>query len=189
MKKLLVVLIVALATIALFVGCKQNPKVNPKTQTYKVGDTGPAGGIIFYVNSNADKDGWTYLEAAPSDLTVTYKWSTESSISFITETDIGKGKSNTDKLKEVGIDKFPAAEACTKYTNKGYSDWFLPSKDELNLMYTNLKSEGKGTWQNGGYWSSSADDSTSAWRVFFETGGYNLTGLDATHYVRPVRAF
>ena len=35
---------------------------------FKVGDIGPAGGVIFYVNPKAADDGWTYLEAANSNL-------------------------------------------------------------------------------------------------------------------------
>jgi Beta-L-arabinofuranosidase, GH127 len=43
-------------------------------RAYEVGDTGPAGGLIFYVNPNAAADGWRYLEAAPVDQSAGAKW-------------------------------------------------------------------------------------------------------------------
>ena len=41
---------------------------------YALGDTGPAGGLIFYENPNAAADGWRYLEAAPFDQSGGAKW-------------------------------------------------------------------------------------------------------------------
>ena len=154
MKRSLVVLLIALSIVALFVGCK-DPEV-----TYEVGGKGPAGGYIFYVNPNAEKDGWTYLEAAPEGLG-THNWGTSSATSsYGTEAGIGKGKSNMVKFKYYGIGNFPAAEACSKYNAGGYSDWFLPSIDEMKEMY---KHQVKiGVWDgNSGVqvWSSTESDS------------------------------
>jgi hypothetical protein len=42
--------------------------------TYNLRDTGPAGGLIFYINPNAATDGWKYLEAAPADADSTLRW-------------------------------------------------------------------------------------------------------------------
>ncbi len=145
MKKLLVVLIVALATIALFVGCKETPKENPKTKTYKVGDTGPAGGVIFYVadeeqtSTYVDKKGqtvtykWKYLEAAPSDLTVT-EGETETS-KFVfgyyynngvrslvngTSSDIGTGRANTRTLvNAIGSEASTKGTVCSTCNSAG----------------------------------------------------------------------
>ena len=79
MKKALVILTAVLFAVSLFVGCKNEPE----TKTYKVGDIGPADGIIFYdcdadndsTNNGAGKDGlkssacgWRYLEAAKENL-------------------------------------------------------------------------------------------------------------------------
>ena len=41
---------------------------------YAIGDTGPAGGFIFYENPNYKVDGWRYLEAAPIDQSAGAKW-------------------------------------------------------------------------------------------------------------------
>ena len=119
MKKSLVILLVALASISLFVGCKKEPEV----KTYKVGDTGPAGGVIVYVadseqtSTYVDEAGktvtykWKYLEAAPDDLTVTegdveiskfafgyyFNNGALSSVSS-TSANIGAGRANTRAL-------------------------------------------------------------------------------------------
>ena len=53
-------IVMACVLILLFVNCSSSETV------YEIGDTGPAGGLIFYVNEN-DSDEWHYLEAAPGD--------------------------------------------------------------------------------------------------------------------------
>ena len=62
---------------------------------YKVGDLGPAGGYIFYVDTEDRFEGFTYLEAAPSDLATTYIWSDVTDSFVGTERGLGKGEANT----------------------------------------------------------------------------------------------
>jgi hypothetical protein len=163
---------------------------------------GPAGGYVFY-DCDADNDsgnadglistecGWRYLEASPSDLSGRYSWGETGS--FGTEIDLGKGKSNTYKLVEFASENssfsFPAAKACYDYTYGGYSDWFLPSKDELNLMYENLKKDGLGVFTNEYYWSSSELYSYYAWYQYFSDGGQGDYKRSSYRFVRPIRAF
>jgi hypothetical protein len=47
-----------------------------------------------------------------------------------------------------------AAEVCDALTVNGYADWFLPSMDELHMMYGNLARKGLGDFKAEGYWSS-----------------------------------
>ena len=133
-----------------------NPPFVPQ---YRIGDTGPGGGKIFYV----DPAGFTmtdngstahYLEAAPNN-TSTLAWASPAHISTNisgTELGIGTGRKNTTLI--LTTDSLaPAAKACDDYSNNGYSDWFLPSRYELYLLYQNKSSVG-----NLGinyYWSSS----------------------------------
>ena len=101
--------------------------------TYSVGDNGPAGGRIFYVNPNSSAS-WRYLEAALSDFDETYSICSDSSdlSSYSNDTDFGTGTSNTQCLKN---NVNSAAAKCTSYTYGGYSDWFLPSLVELQEMF------------------------------------------------------
>ena len=183
MKKTLTLMLVALVAICLFVGCKNEPTV----QTYKVGNKGPAGGIIFYVNPNSESDGWTYLEAASEDLTGSYLWGTTNG-DYSTEKEIGKGKSNMDKFKNNGgLSAFPAANACAEYSGGGYTDWFLPSQDELSEMFTNRVKLGMST---GCYWSSTEDGTAFAKTLDFGSGTGTGKGRNSDSLkVRPVRSF
>ena len=172
---------------------------------YEVGDKGPAGGIIFYVNSDYDADSsdnnWMYMEVASSGTTAKYKWSTSDSVSNITtSTEVGKGKSNTNNIKNAGIDNYPAAKACVEYNAGGYTDWFLPSKEEVTWIYTNIyldddiSNEVKALFPAGEeYWTSSlAGNTNSITRAHYEV----CTGTNGSSYtvstevkVRPVRSF
>ncbi len=212
MKKNIVVLLIALIAVSLFVGCKKEPEI----KTYKVGDKGPAGGIIFYVNPDAEKDGWTYLEAAPEDLDKQYcfgfyRTSEHGEDSTVdTSTKVGTGKSNTEKLVNAmkaeaykwtmnnndndSIKTEYAAKVCADYECGGYDDWFLPSKEELALMYKELKDAGKGgEWQDGEsdswYWSSSEYNAGSAYKQLFYDSTPESSARSGAHWVRPVRSF
>ncbi len=168
---------------------------------YKTGETGPAGGIIFYdcdadntTDGGAGADGlkssdcgWRYLEAASADLTGTYEWGNDGSFGT-TENGIGTGKSNTKILAEKGAD-YQAANAVWGKTIDGYSDWFLPSKDELNLMYINLHQNKKGSFDSTWYWSSSEDKSSYAWTQNFDDGEQDYYPRNTGMSVRPIRAF
>jgi hypothetical protein len=84
-----------------------------------------------------------------------------------------------------------AAQLCDSLKVAGYDDWFLPSKDELNLMYTNLKAKGLGEFSNSWYWSSSEVTNGTACVQSFGDGSQYLigSGKNNTHSVWAVRAF
>jgi hypothetical protein len=85
-----------------------------------------------------------------------------------------------------------AAQRCQEYRQGGYNDWFLPSKDELNLMYQNLKQKGLGGFSSAEYWSSSqlgADwQNIASCQRFSDGYQLNRTKTD-TLSVRAIRAF
>jgi hypothetical protein len=165
--------------------------------TYNLRDTGPAGGLIFYINPNAETDGWLYLECAPSSTEWTSKeWGKYGTSVGGTGTAIGTGKNNTAlitaKLNEAPAESDRAAQLCDALSHNGYDDWFLPSRDELNLMYINLKQQGVGGLANDYYWSSSEYtqySSGGAWVQGFGDGGQSVNGKNYTQRVRAVRAF
>jgi TolB-like protein len=165
----------------------------PPEQTYKIGDTGPAGGIIFF-DRGFTGDGWRYLEAAPAGAEFTAEWGACNQNVSNTITAVGFGKQNTklivDRLRGLG-ETNKATQICTALDINGYKDWFLPSKDELNLMYTNLKQKGLGGFSNSWYWSSSQPNNSTAWLQRFSDGSQHLNyaSNDTTFSVRAVRAF
>ncbi|MFP3043498.1 hypothetical protein LQZ19_16915 [Treponema primitia] len=164
---------------------------------YKVGDFGPAGGIVFY-DKGVFSGGWRYLEAAPAELEFTAQWGWYNNGTYGpsvsgTSTAIGGGKRNTqliiDALKSGGHTG-KAAQLCLSLDYDGFKDWFLPSKDELNLMYTNLKAKGLGGFSSNWYLSSSEDGSYHAWIQSFSDGRQsNFSNKDNSSSVRAVRAF
>ena len=119
----------------------------------KIGDIGPGGGIVFYI------EGKRYLEC--SDLLGEATWEC-------------------------------AKELCKNYRGGGYSDWYLPTIEELNYIYRNLRKTGK----IGGYtqyWSSSSYYSYKgyyvAWNERFSDGSQDSYSIDSTLSVRAIRAF
>jgi len=69
----------------------------------------------------------------------------------------------------------------------GYSDWFLPSKDELNQLY--LQKNVVGGFANDDYYSSSEYNASAAWFQYFGTGYQERDNKIDPDYVRAVRAF
>ena len=157
---------------------------------YRIGDTGPGGGIVFYRSAKGftmTDTGETcyFLEAAPVDL-VTYAWASSAYTNTDipgTGTSIGSGRQNTARILSADS-AAPAAYACKNYTGGGKTDWFLPSFYELNeLCKQNAVVGGYYT-----YWSSSQYDSTNAWTMTFYL--YPSAYSKGSYYnVRAIRAF
>lgn len=201
MKKTLIILMMVLLAAVLIVSCEDN-KNDLNKKKYKVGDTGPAGGIIFYVNPKAKADKWTYLEVGKSDISDSSHSSTQGSDYFKwrptvvdcgTGEKIGDGLNNTKKLSEKGSDYQAAYAVYGKdlYGNK-YKDWFIPSKEEFNLLYESLK-DGKLEPSlfslEAFYWSSSEGGDSSAFKMGLSTGTLGEDSRTTECKVRPVRRF
>ena len=177
---------------------------------YVLRDIGPAGGYIFYDKGYYSKadftivkaagngtvpvtptyDGWRYLEAAPSDQSTGAEWGCYGvSISGADGTAVGTGEQNTIDIEDGCTTFDTAADVCAILSLGGYSDWFLPSKDELNFMYENLKISWVGGFAANFYWSSSEYDADFAWCQDFGSG-YQFNYAEFKAYrVRAVRAF
>jgi hypothetical protein len=159
-----------------------------------IGDT-YQGGIIFYL----DASGCHGLISAPTDQSSGIQWY---NITGYTNTTafascVGCGDGNTSMIVfNQGAGSY-AAKLCFDLSLGGYSDWYLPSKYELNLMYQNIgQGNALGLVNVGGfasvsYWSSTEYDNNNAWKQSFSNGIQNGTnkGDLTNNYVRSVRAF
>ncbi len=163
--------------------------------TYNIGDVGPAGGYVFYINPNYKTDGWRYLEAAASDLESDNNdyyipWYNRNYVETgATATAIGTGMSNTQKIVDIQGNGSYAAKLCVDLIQGGYNGWFLPSKDELNLMYENIHLKGIGSFESDYYWSSSETGINIAWFQGFGDGYQGDNGVKGSIRVRAIRAF
>ncbi|MDR0312706.1 MAG: hypothetical protein LBI14_03840 [Treponema sp.] len=173
------------------------PAPTPAVRIYRIGETGPAGGLIFYDKGN-NSSGWRYLEAAPEDLPRRLKWSTERfETDYEFDRSVGKGKPNTHAIMtgaaKIGGGFGWAAQACTALTINGFNDWFLPSRDELHYMYGHLHMQGLGGFRNESYWSSTFSHLAFStvvyvWREDFSNGEqHNTSTNDFEFRVRPIR--
>jgi len=131
-------------------------------KTYKIGELGPAGGVVFY-DKGQKTEGWRYLEVSPVEAEFTAPWGFYEVAVDGTGTGIGEGKKNTDILVSMTGDEGTdnASYRCKQLEINGFKYWFLPSKQELDLMYRVLHSQNIGFFKDDWYWSSSVWDEDS----------------------------
>jgi hypothetical protein len=88
-----------------------------------------------------------------------------------------------------GSNWYGAVSICENLILNGYSDWYLPSRGELHLMYNRLRTQGLGGFANVLYWSSSQNNPDDAWYVNFNNGSAGFSYKHVSWQVRAVRAF
>jgi uncharacterized protein len=167
------------------------------TRALEAGDIGPAGGLIFYQNPNYATDGWRYLEAAPFDQSAGAKWGCfRKSIPGAHGVAVGTGKQNTLDMMSGCQDQDHAAALCANLSFNGVRGWFLPSREELVLMYRNLKARGIGNFSDAGardnftYWASSQQTADMAVHIdFADNGRVHGDDKDFPRRVRAIRSF
>ena len=162
---------------------------------YRIGQTVSAlGGIIFYL----DPSGCHGLVCATADQSTGIRWyngSYTNTTAFASCVGCGKGNTSMIIYNQGGTPTSYAAGLARAYAGGGFTDWYLPSSYELNLMYQNI-GQGNllGLGNVGGfadylYWSSSEYDSSNAWSQSFAAGTQTNYPKSSTFYVRAVRAF
>ncbi|MFM9910564.1 MAG: DUF1566 domain-containing protein [Chitinophagaceae bacterium] len=100
---------------------------------------------------------------------------------------VGTGNQNTNEIVAGCTTAGIAAKLCYDLLLNGYSDWYLPSIDELNKLYTNRFNIGNNFGVN--YWSSSEATSNSAWSFNFSTGVQSWYSKGTSLKVRAIRTF
>ncbi len=158
---------------------------------YAIGDTGPAGGIIFITPSTSGNSTGKYFEAAPADLGTELAWCSDiTNLLGVSKTTIGTGALNTAEMLLTctsGAAFSVDAYISPTYNSTTYSDWFLPSKDELNQLYSNKSTIGG--FATSSYWSSSEKAAGSAWCQYFRLRLQYDDVKDGLNHIRPVRTF
>ena len=147
-------------------------------EVVELGDTGPGGGFIFYIETNGfTVEGFTgaagsfdsytayYLEAAPADMTDKLRWALSSypispaqreNVIEAQGMNIGTGRKNTAAIwaiasTDVNLQaSIPAAYACLNYETEttNKGDWFLPSVEELRLLCNLYIEQGRNNYGN-----------------------------------------
>ena len=118
---------------------------------------------------------------------------------------VGMGKANTKVITQsFGAGSY-AAQFAQDSTCSGKDDWFLPSKDELDLAYNNVaqnrdggKDSPLGGFNKGYYWTSTDYNNVTAWTQYFMDGqqfdrvqtlAANIQSPSNPFRVRPIRSF
>lgn len=172
------------------VSCKKDKKQQEPLKN--IGDL-YGGGIIFnrVIYSswiNGDVESCIYSIAALSDISASAPWGCSGVlIPFDNNTTDGfLGRHHTIIITNNCQEPAIAAKLCRNAILNGCNDWWLPSIDELNVMYS--KKEMIGGFSNGIYWTCDQFDSTLVFCFNFGKGKQNIYNKDSLLYVRPVRA-
>jgi hypothetical protein len=162
-----IIQLVAIITVGMMIqsgACKKDDSLDNPI----IGTPGQANGIIFF-DKGMYSDGWRYMEIMPFDVGTTpnaVSWGCHNVLlSGCGGEDIGTGLQNTQEILQgqianscgsSGTPDQNAALLCDNYSFNGYSDWFLPSKKELDKALEMFKNKNIGSIGSTGslYWTS-----------------------------------
>lgn len=179
MKSTIHFLLIVLVFTALY-SCRQNS--SSTVNNFEVGQK-YGGGIVFFV----DPTGQHGLIAAPTDMAQIAPWGCNGTSIPGTKVFNGEGLTNTALIAAHCTKSITPAQLCSELVIEGYNDWFLPSKNELNLMY--LQKNLIGNFANNYYWSSTEYDKFSSWAQHFFNGTQDNNGKYTSARTRAIRAF
>lgn len=160
----------------------------PPASAPTIGDAYGGGYYIGDITVPTGADAGTYAVIISDDageVVSTQQWKTAATTTTGT-TSLVNGAANT--LAMIAAGSHPAATACDSYAGAGFTDWYLPSKDEFNLVWTNRAALTAITMQAALYWTSSESTSTAAWSQVPTNGSqFGAQSKTASYKVRPVR--
>ena len=165
-----------------------------------VGDIGPSGGYVFYVSPTVINvaagisTGGIYLEAAPVSQQGTAQFGCTGTSTPGTSYSVGSGAANTLAIINACATAGIAARVTSNLTFAGYSDWFMPSLDEMTAIYNNLynKTPSLGGFTGLDYGSSSEGTNGFGYQAYWWFGAGAASLQTNKNYVaayRPIRAF
>ena len=149
------------------------------------------GGIVFWLDGNGGG-----LISSTADQSSAAQWGCYGTpILGADGMMIGTGAQNTIDIEAGCTTSATAADICANYTDGTYSDWFLPSKDELGTMYLNIGQGNAlglgniGSFSTNYYWSSTEYVyNFFAWFQDFGNGYQNSYDKYYNYNVRAIRA-
>ena len=155
------------------------------------------GGVIFHLwKDNAGVEHG--LIVALTDQSISQAWSNVTSAEIGTSAQSSwDGLSNSNSIVGQAGHTSSAAKLCLDLVSGGQSDWYLPSIQELNMLWNNYYTvarvlsqiSGAAQLSNSFYWSSSEGYGSNAWGFDFSSGTTSNGSKSFTSYVRAVRAF
>lgn len=124
--------------------------------------------------------------AADADLAGVFEWGCNEKY-IAGRTSLGSGNHNSLEIVSRCPTVETAARLCSELNQGGYSDWFLPSKDELNKLF--LQKDAIGGFKEVCYWSSTEAGKYNAYSQIFDSGFQTANDKSTPLYVRPIRSF
>jgi len=158
--------------------------INSGATVYTIGQSA-LGGVIAYINGGGST-GTSGLVASTSNVSSGVQWGCEGT-SITTGSAIGTGAANTAAILAGCATRPIAASVAQAHNGGGYTDWYLPSFDELNQLYINRSAIGNFFPVN--FWSSTQADSGGAYSIFFGNGSQSNFQKSNALFVRAVRSF
>ena len=150
------------------------------------------GGVIFYID-DTEKHG---LVCSVTDQSSGTDWGCSGETTGADGIGIGTGAQNTIDIEAVCETVGTAADLCANLILNSFSDWFLPSKDELNEMYLNKAAINNTAAANSGtafaddiYVTSSEVTNVMIWGQDMDAGAQNGTTKNTENSVRAIREF
>lgn len=190
MKRILFSLLLAFSLLA-FQSCDEGEQETP---AIAIGDF-YQGGVVFYLDATREHG----LTCAVSDQSFAAPWAcTPLVVDGADGIALGTGAQNTIDIVNAcsSTSSEFAADLCDKLELNKFDDWFLPSKDELDLLYQNREKVNETAKANGGaqledteYWTSSHKTSNTVWIQNFSAGNQSGGFEDKLFNVRAIRAF
>ena len=169
------------------------------TFQYAVGDIGPAGGVVIFVDAANQFDWFNYIETAPlsksSEEALNLGWgawcvgfstrSLDASASSLGGIGDGKAATNLMLSKCSG----GAAHAADSFSNSVEANWYLPSRGEAYLAFQVLTQFGWQSHTNDGYYTSTEKSATETWKMNGVEMSSYIGYKNVENYVLPIRYF